>query len=311
MYTLNYQVAPSRKREDNGLPAMAGPDRDADFLRGRQFDFSRKFLPDGLSMIHEPGFLNQQEKRLLSQVQARSHASLSALLHKFIALKLHDISHEKRLAGPAVRQALADFRRDELHLQALYRHAEYLMAKGMPAGYVLLPEVNEVAIVMLEKCSWAVWAFTCHMQASAQAHYLHSTLPDDELCGLSRDMFACHWQVQSRYAALAEDEWFVADRELSATAHEQAVNDLIALLEGMDGMLQAQADADAIYFLVHCGRIFRDEQAQKVRDVILKAYRWQFILAGMQEVQFLTAIGGMISGAQGERIYRALAPMMG
>src|SRR5450631_2046207 len=44
---------------------------DRDLLRGRSFDFSRKFLPDGLSLVDRLGFLSVDEARLLSQIQGR------------------------------------------------------------------------------------------------------------------------------------------------------------------------------------------------------------------------------------------------
>ncbi len=49
-------------------------DIDKDVFRGRKFDFSRKFLPDGLSQVDRLGFLDEGEKRLLSQIQGRTYA---------------------------------------------------------------------------------------------------------------------------------------------------------------------------------------------------------------------------------------------
>src|SRR5262245_36601976 len=52
-------------------------DIDADVLRGRQFDFSQKFLPEGLSQVDRLGFLTNDERRTLSQVQGRTYAYIS------------------------------------------------------------------------------------------------------------------------------------------------------------------------------------------------------------------------------------------
>ena len=41
-------------------------DIDDDVIRGREFDFSQKFLPDGLSLVHELRFLTDADRRLLS-----------------------------------------------------------------------------------------------------------------------------------------------------------------------------------------------------------------------------------------------------
>ncbi len=42
---------------------------DRDLLQDRSFDFSRKFLPDGLSQVDRLTFLDAAEARLLSQIQ--------------------------------------------------------------------------------------------------------------------------------------------------------------------------------------------------------------------------------------------------
>ena len=42
---------------------------DRDVIRGRTFDYSQKFLPDGLSKAQELSFLSADEQRLVSQIQ--------------------------------------------------------------------------------------------------------------------------------------------------------------------------------------------------------------------------------------------------
>ena len=49
-------------------------DIDHDVIRGRSFDFGKKFLPDGLSKVAQLPFLSDGKKRLYSQVQRRTYA---------------------------------------------------------------------------------------------------------------------------------------------------------------------------------------------------------------------------------------------
>ena len=58
---------------------------DRDLLRDRSFDFSRKFLPDGLSLVDQLEFLSADEARLLSQIQGRTYAYIFGLVERFIA----------------------------------------------------------------------------------------------------------------------------------------------------------------------------------------------------------------------------------
>jgi hypothetical protein len=44
--------------------------------------------------------------------------------------------------------------------------------------------------------------------------------------------------------------------------------------------------------------------------VVLKAYRWQYIISGVEEQRFLKLLHAMITEAQGHRINEALAPIL-
>ena len=45
-----------------------------DVIRERGFDFTKTFLPDGLSLANELDFLDPEDRRLLSQVRRRLRA---------------------------------------------------------------------------------------------------------------------------------------------------------------------------------------------------------------------------------------------
>ncbi len=47
-----------------------------DVIRGRQFDLTQKFMPDGLSLVDELKFLSHGEQRFLGQVQGRTYANM-------------------------------------------------------------------------------------------------------------------------------------------------------------------------------------------------------------------------------------------
>src|SRR6185295_4293760 len=76
-------------------------DIDRDVIRGRRFDFSRKFLPDGISKVGELEFLGAAERRLLSQVQGRTYANMFGLVERFIGAKILEVSSGHWLGGHA------------------------------------------------------------------------------------------------------------------------------------------------------------------------------------------------------------------
>ncbi|HQR24436.1 MAG TPA: hypothetical protein PK163_06585, partial [Steroidobacteraceae bacterium] len=77
----------------------------------------------------------------------------------------------------------------------------------------------------------------------------------------------------------------------------------------VDGILQAQADADAAYFLAIAGRRFNGEEEAGIRAMVLRAYRWQYILSGVQHPHFVRLLSGMTTPQQLARIQSALAPI--
>ena len=180
----------------------------------------------------------------------------------------------------------------------------------MPAGYTFLPQPNEVAAAVLAKSTWAVLALTCHIELFTQAHYRQSIEPDAELSELWKDVFLFHWKEESQHAILDELEWKRADAKLDAGQREQAVTDFIELVAAVDGILQMQAGADADYFLRVCGRQLNGPEAQRLRDTMLRAYRWQYIGSGAQDVRFQKILGGMISEDQMRRVGAELAPLL-
>jgi hypothetical protein len=163
---------------------------------------------------------------------------------------------------------------------------------------------------VLAKCTWAVLALTYHIELFTQAHYRQSIEPDAELSEVWKDVFLFHWKEESQHAILDELEWKREDAKLSAEQRDRAVTDLIELVAAVDGILQMQAAADTDYFLRVCRRPLDAAQAQKLRDTMLKAYRWQYIISGVQDERFQKFLGGMITGAQMQRVGTALAPIV-
>ena len=285
-------------------------DIDRDVIRGRNFDFARKFLPDGISKLDRLGFLGAEDRRLLSQIQGRTYANMFGLVERFIGAKMLDISREHWLGDQTALEALVRFTDEELKHQELFRRIEGMVAEGMPAGYRFVPQPNEVAGLVLGKSTWSVLALTSHIELFVLAHYRQSIDPDGELSELYKDVFLYHWKEESQHAILDELEWRREDAKLSPEQRDQAVTDLIELVAAVDGMLQAQAAADADYFFKVCRGPYSQEQSQRVREGVLHAYRWQYIISGVEEPRFQGILGSLISKAQGRRIGEALAPIM-
>jgi hypothetical protein len=281
-----------------------------DVIRGRAFDFSRKFLPDGLTKIGRLPFLTQSESVLFSQIQGRTYANMFGLVERAIGAKMLEISSAHWLGDQTALEALVRFTDEELKHQELFRRIERMIAAGMADGYRFDAEPNAVAHVILGKSTWAVLALICMIELFTQQHYRASIETDSGIAELYKDVFLFHWREESQHAILDELEWRRENAAISPRERDAAVDDLIALAGAVDGIVREQAAADADYFFARSKRSSSSGEAGQVRDAFLAAYRWQYIVSGAQDERFSAVLGEMITPAQGERIAAALAPIV-
>jgi hypothetical protein len=285
-------------------------DIDKDVIRGRSLDFSQKFLPDGLSLVDRLEFLTDDERRFLSQVQGRTYANLFGLIERYINAKILEVSREHWFGDQVALEALIRFSDEELKHQELFRRVEALAAAEMPDGYRVAADANEVAKIVLSKSTWAVMALTYHVEIFTQVHFKTSIEPEADLSEMWKDVFLYHWKEESQHAVIDELEWRREDAKVSDEEKDQSVTDLIDLVVAVDGILQGQADADGDYFVRAIERDINTSEAQEVKDVILEAYRWQYIVSGVKDGRFLNVLTELIDDSQAQRVNDALGPLM-
>jgi hypothetical protein len=280
-----------------------------DLIRGRRFDYTKTFMPAGLSLVNEMAFLNPADKRLLSQVQGRTYAYIFGLVERFIGAKVMDVSRTYAFGDQVALEALVRMTDEELKHQELFRRLEAMMAADMPAGYVMTAEPNAVAQAVLAAPTWSVLALTLDIELFTQAHYRASIEPDPHLSELWKDVFLFHWKEESQHAILDELEFLREDARLGAAERDAGVDGLIALVGAVDGILQSQAKADVRYFFDIAGTAFNADQCEQIRATVLKAYRWQYIVSGVMEPRFQKVLFALVDQAQAARIQQALAPL--
>jgi hypothetical protein len=284
-------------------------DIDQHVIRGRRFDRSQKYLPDGLSLLSEFTTLGGDEKRFVSQIQGRTYANMFGLVERFITAKVLEVAHDHGLGDQVALEALVRFSDEELKHQELFRRIDELVGETLPAGYRFDVDPDAVARVVLGKSTWAVLALTLHIELFTQLHYRQSIEPDAELSPLFKDVFLYHWKEESQHAILDELEWKQHDAGLTAEERDRAVDDFIELVGAVDSILQAQAARDAGYFAATCGRVVDQAEAQAIEAGFRKAYRWQYIHTGATYLTFRKALSSLITADQGQRIQAALATL--
>jgi hypothetical protein len=242
----------------------------------RFIDTGRKFLPDRLSLIAGFDFLAPPDQRFVSQIQGRTYASLFGLMPK---------------------------------RQALFRPLEAMMAACMPAGYAVVPDPGALAGLVRSRAAWSVLAAGCLVELLAQSHFRQGAGPGAHTDPLWAEVLRLHCEQATERAKLVELAWRREDARLEEAARDRAVGDLIVLLGALDGVLQGQARTDAVYFAAASRRAVDAGERARVGAGLLNAYRWQFILSGVQVPHFSALLTGMLGTEQHGRIAAALAPL--
>ena len=203
------------------------------------------------------------DARLLSQIQGRTYAYIFGLVERFISAKMLDQGRAHALDDQHALEALVRFTNDEIKHQELFRRVEMMIGEQMPMGYRQMANPSDVARAVLAASTWAVLALTCHIELFVQSHYVESIVKTADLCPLFKDVFKYHWKDESQHVVLDELEWKDEHARLSPAQRDLAVDDLIALVAAVDGILQAQSAADAEYFVRNASRQFSDAEVAR------------------------------------------------
>lgn len=270
-------------------------DIDRDVIRGRVFNFTQKFLPDGLSLVNSIEFLTHEQAIRLSQIQGRTYALMFGLVERFIGAKVLETTKDYWFSDQIALEALVRFSDEELKHQELFRRIEALVAAEMPQGYALSIEPNDLARAVLSKSSWAIMALILHLELFSRLHYQESISSDNQLSPLFKDVFLYHWREESQHAIMDEIEWRRLDAQIIPEERRQGVSDFIELIQALDSILQTQAKNDCQYFCSNFGTTFSETQAELIRKTLLEAYRWQYIRSGAQHPHFIKVLQELVT----------------
>ena len=220
------------------------------------------------------------------------------------------MSRDHWLGDQNALEALVRFGDEEIKHQELFRRIERMCAEGMPEGYTFVPEPNAVASAVLSKSTWAVLALTCHIELFVLAHYHAEHRAADRSLRALEGRVPLPLQEESQHAIIDELEWVRENAKLTPRSARCGGRrpDRAGGRRGRDSPGQAAPTRD--YFVEVCSRPLTAIELDAVKATVLAAYRWQYIVSGVQEPRFRDVLGSMITAQQGERIGAALAPIV-
>jgi hypothetical protein len=254
---------------------------------GRDFDFTKPFLPERIAGVQPIGCLGHDEKRMLNQIRGNSYCHIFAFVEEYIVPLVMDRARADVHGDETRLWSLLRFAEEEVKHQEMLRRAVGQFQAGFGVECGLVPGREAVAGVVLDASPLAALLLTSMIEWFTQLHYTEHVRDRAELDELFRDILRFHWMDESRHArmdGLLIDE--VAG-ELAAEEREQAIDQLLELGGAVDGLLAQQIELDIDALGQAAGRTFTSQERNEIRTHQRRAYRWTFLVSGLQHPNFV------------------------
>jgi hypothetical protein len=284
--------------------------RIADVVEGRRFDAARRWLPARLSGAEAIASLSPEDRTKLNQVEMGAYAHLFGFVEAFIAPKMITLAQDFALEQREAFDALTNFAAEEVKHMTLFRELRGRIDEAVGFPLVLLPGERDVARAVLSKQTGAVLLLTAAIEWLTQLHYLSSFKDDAHLDAFTRHIFKSHWLEESQHARMDHLETLRAFAGISEHGREAAVEDLIALVGAVDGLLQQQAAFDVDNFERYRDRALDASGRREVYARVLDAKRYTFIESGVTHPNFQALFGAVTTPEQQAKVQEALGGVL-
>ncbi len=282
-----------------------------DVLGKRTFDASRPWLPAPLSATERLGALDADDRRRLTQVELAAYAHLFGYVEEFIAPQMVVLAGDFATEGGDAFDALTNFAAEEVKHMRLFLEVRKRVDAVLGFETELLGGREETARFVLSKDPGAVLLLTTALEWMSQRHFREAIRDDGDLDPLTRDVFRAHWQEESQHARMDHLETLRAFEGMDAARRDRAAEDLVALLQGLDGLLGTQAGMDLRNFERLRGAPLDAARRAEVAREILRAKRWTFIGSAVTHPRFQELYLEVTTEPQRALIGRTLEGILG
>src|SRR5215831_15649557 len=259
-------------------------------LEGRDFDFSKRFLPNRLAGVDEIRCLNDREKLKLNQIMGNAYCHIFGFVEEYIIPQALEAAQRDIYGDETRLRTLLRFAEDESKHQELFRRSTALFEKGFGVQCALIPAREEVAKVVLSKSKLCGYLLTSMIEWFTQLHYLEHVRDRNELDELFRDLVRYHWMDEAQHAKI--DSLLIDEivREIGEEDRETAVDELLELGGAVDGLLSQQADLDLESLERATGRVLSEKEREEIKRHTQRAYRWTFLVSGLEHPKFVQIV---------------------
>lgn len=261
-----------------------------DCFQGRTFDFSKSFLPERIAGVSDVACLSDDDKRKLNQIRGNSYCHIFAFVEEYIVPMVMDHARQDVYGDETRLWSLVRFAEEEVKHQEMLRRACDQFEEGFGVTCGLVPGREDVARVVLDASPLAALLLTSLIEWFTQLHYVAHVRDNDDLDELFRDILRFHWIDESRHAKLDSLMIDEVTSEVPIDEREKAVDELLELGMAVDGLLAQQIELDIDALGRASGRSFSDEERDEIRAHQRRAYRWTFLVSGLEHPNFVRIV---------------------
>ena len=271
-----------------------------DIFAGKNFDFSKRFLPNKLTGVDEIGCLNDDEKRQLNQIMGNGYCHIFAFVEEFIIPTIMEEAMKDAYGNEVKLRSLLRFAEEELKHQELFRRSIDLFGQGFGIECGLIPGREEVAKVVRSKSKLAVLILTSVIEWFTQLHYIEHVRDDSDLDGLFRDLLRFHWMEEAQHAK--QDMLLISDlaEKLTLEERETAIDEVIELGGAIDGLLAQQIGLNIEALEKVTGRTFTAAEKEEITTRTQHAWRWTFLVSGLEHPNVAKIVGALTTEGPGK-----------
>lgn len=261
---------------------------------GRELDFTRPMLPEGLARVQGLEGLTERERLLLNQVRAHGYLCTFGLVEEFILPFVLDHARPMlREDDHRVRAFLAFAAEEAKHIHLFKRFRDEFRA-GFGHDCAVIGPAEDVAEKVLSHHPLAVALTILHVEWMTQRHWLESARDDQDLDPQFRSLLKHHWLEEAQHAKLDTLMVEALAERLTPAEIDEAVEEYLQIGAFLDAGLEQQAAFDLEALERASGRSFSEEERAGILREQHPALRWTFLGSGMTHERFretLAALG--------------------
>ena len=255
-----------------------------------RFDFSKRFLPEGLAQVDGLAFLTSAERRTLNQIRGNTYLNIFGLVEEFILPFVLDHARP-HLHGDDVRlRALLAFAGEEAKHIHLFKRFRDLFERGFATPCAIIGPASDISRAVLAHHPLAVGLAILHIEWMTQRHWTECVQDDTELEPSFKSLLRHHWMEEAQHAKL--DTLMLEAIAAGCTAEEiaGAVEEYLAIGGFLDEGLASQVTLDREALERATGRILTDAEREAFVTHQQRANRWTYLGSGMTHPRFLAAL---------------------